>query len=53
MKTAIDWSGHPEPWRPIGPEFKAEVERIAEHPNPAAMPLKIGQLPPAPRNPPR
>jgi predicted transcriptional regulator len=29
MKTVVDWGSKPEPWRSIGPEFKAEVEAIA------------------------
>ena len=29
MKTAIDWSQKPEPWRSVGRAFAAEAQRIA------------------------
>lgn len=32
MKTAIDWATRPEPWCWIGPQFRAEIEGIAEGP---------------------
>ena len=28
--TAIDWAKKPEPWRTIGPQFRAECEAIAK-----------------------
>lgn len=45
-KTAIVWELRPYPWSEIGPRFKADVERILQHPNPFCPPLKVGPLPP-------
>lgn len=41
MKTAIDWSTRPEPWRSFGKKWAAEVRKIAGKPRP----VRRDQLP--------
>ena len=34
----IDWASRAQPWRTIGPAFRAECEAIAKAPRPAVSP---------------
>jgi len=41
-KPVIDWPAHPQPWRTIGPQFRAQCEAIARGEMPAASRRKGG-----------